>query len=76
MANSRSFLDNLANLQLVMTVALEHIQSSRDQFLKSGTAEQVRQADRLISRIRILAEDIEKEFNVLETLMAQQRRLM
>ncbi len=45
MATTRSFLDNLANLRLVLSVALEHIQANRDQFLKAGTAERHRRAN-------------------------------
>ncbi len=76
MAATRSFLDNLANLRLVLSVALEHIQANRDQFLKAGTAEQMREAQRLISKIQTLIEELDKEFTALETLLSQQRRLM
>jgi hypothetical protein len=76
MAATRSFLDNLANLRLVLSVALEHIQANRDQFVKSGTAEQMRQAQTLINKIQTLAEELNKEFTALENLVAQQRRLM
>jgi hypothetical protein len=76
MAATRSFLDNLANLRLVLSVALEHIQANRDQFLKTGSAEQVRQAQTLIGKIQTLAEELDKEFAALEHLAAQQRRLM
>jgi|GraSoi_2013_40cm_1033754.scaffolds.fasta_scaffold19993_5 hypothetical protein len=76
MATTRSFLDNLANLRLVLSVALEHIQANRDQFLKAGTAEQMREAQRLISKIQTLIEELDKEFTALETLLSQQRRLM
>jgi hypothetical protein len=76
MAATRSFLDNLANLRLVLSVALEHIQTNRDQFVKTGTAEQMRQAQAIIRKIQTLAEGLDKEFTALENLVAQQRRLM
>ncbi len=76
MAPTHSFVDNLANLRLVLSVALEHIQANRDQFLKTGTAEQMRQAQTLISKIQTLAEELQKEFTALETLVTQHRRLM
>jgi hypothetical protein len=76
MAAPRSFLDNLANLRIVMSVALEHIQATREQFLKTGSSEQIRQAQTLISKIQTLAEELQKEFKVLETLAAQHRRVM
>ena len=72
----RSFLDNLANLRLVLSVALEYFQANRDQFLKRTSGEQVRQLETLISKIRSLGEELEKEFNTLETSLSQQRRLM
>jgi hypothetical protein len=74
MADHQSFLDNLTNLRLVMSVALGHTQQNRDQFLKSGTSEQVRQAEISISKVRSLAEQLEKEFKVRETLAIQKRR--
>jgi len=74
MADPQSFLDNLKNFRLVMSVALEHTQENRDQFLKSATAEQLRQAEIAISKIRSLAELLEKEFQVLETAAIQKRR--
>jgi hypothetical protein len=73
MPGPHSFLDNLANLRLVVSVALEHIQVHRNEFLKTGTREEVRQAERLISNIRSLMEQLEKEFGALEI---QQRRPM
>jgi hypothetical protein len=76
MPDPQSFLDNLANLRLVMSVALEHIETNRDEFLKSATGQQVREAERSINNIRTLAEELENEFHVLETLVKQQRRLI
>src|ERR1700726_1263595 len=57
-----------------MCVALEHAQQNCDQFLKSATREQVRQAEISISKVRSLAEQLEKEFKVLETFAIQKRR--
>jgi hypothetical protein len=74
MADPQSFLDNLKNFRLVMSVALEHAQENRDQFLTSATAEQLRQAEIAISKVRSLAELLEKEFQVLETSAMQKRR--
>ena len=74
MADPESFLDNLKNLRLVMSVALEHTQQNRDHFLKSATREQVRQAEISISKVRSLAEQLEQEFKVLETFAIQKRQ--
>lgn len=76
MAAPRSFLDNLANLRIVMSVALEHVQATREQFLKTATSEQIRQVQTLISKIQTLAEELEKEFKSLEALATQHRRVM
>jgi electron transfer flavoprotein alpha subunit len=73
MAGPQNYIDNLENLRLVMSVALEHTQKNRDQFLKNSTGEQVRQAERLISKGRGLAEQLEKEFDALESLITKAR---
>jgi hypothetical protein len=41
MVDAQSFLDNLENVRLGISVALEHTQENRDQFVKNGTGEQV-----------------------------------
>ena len=56
-----------------MLVALEHTQKNRDQFMKNGTGEQVRQAERSISKVRSLAEQLERKFNVLKDLITKAR---
>jgi hypothetical protein len=76
MADSGSFLDNLANLGLVMSVALEHFQANRDEFAKSATGEQLRQAERFIRKIRNVEDELEKEFKLLESSPTEKRRLM
>ena len=76
MTAPRRFVDNLANLALVLSVALEHLQGNRDQFLKRTSREERRQAETLIGKIRNLSEELEKEFKYLESLLAQQQHLM
>ena len=71
MADGQSFLDNLKNLRLVLSVALEHIQTNRNQFAKDATGHQLRHFERSITQIRILAEQMEREFNTLEYLIAK-----
>ena len=73
MPGPHSFLDNLANLRLVVSVALEHIQVNRDVFLKTGTREELQQAESLITKIRNLAEQLEKEFSTLDLSGTQKR---
>jgi hypothetical protein len=65
MAGPQNFLDNLENLRLVMSVALEHIQKNRDRFVKDATGEEMRHAEGSMSKIRSLAEQLEEEFNAL-----------
>ena len=76
MTAPRSFVDNLANLRLVLSVALEYFQANCHQFLKSTSGEERRQAETLINKIRGLTEELEKEFKVLENSLTEQRRLM
>jgi hypothetical protein len=74
MPDPQNFLDNLTNLRLVMSVSLEYLQANRDEFLKTAAGQQVRQAEKSISSIRSLAEQLEQGFRALETSAMQQRR--
>jgi hypothetical protein len=76
MSAPRSFVDNLANLRLVLSVALEYFQVNSDHFLKSTSGEERRQAETLINKIRSLSEELEKEFKLLENSLTHQRPLM
>ena len=73
MADARSFLDNLKNLRLVMSVAVEHMQGNRDRFVKDATPSQVRQFEKSVGQIRTFADRIETEFNTLEYLIGKRR---
>jgi hypothetical protein len=73
LANSQNFLDNLENLRLVMSVALEHTHKNLGRFVESATGVEMRRADASISKIRSLAEQLEKEFNALEHAVAKVR---
>ena len=67
MTEPKSFLENLTNLRLVMSVALEHIQANLTPFVRDASTK-LRQCDTSISQIRTLAEHLEREFNTLEYL--------
>jgi hypothetical protein len=69
MADRKSFLNNLKNLHLVLSVALEHVQANRNQFVKDATTNQLRHFERSITQIRILAGQLEREFNTIEYLI-------
>jgi Fe-S cluster assembly scaffold protein SufB len=70
-ANPQNFLDNLKNLRIVMSVALEHTRDNLDEFTTNGTLYEVRQAERSVTKIRILAAQLEKEFDVLEISISE-----
>ena len=67
----QNFLDNLDNLRLVTSVALEHFQEHRDDFVKSATGAQVRRADKTICSIRVLSVQLEREFIILDYIMGE-----
>src|SRR5258708_31351510 len=69
MADAQNFLDNLKNLRMVMSVALEHAQENRNQFVKNATRRDVGQFERFVSDIRTLAEQVEREFRTLDDLI-------
>jgi hypothetical protein len=69
MPSSQNFIDNLENLRLVMSIALEHVLENRDQFVQSATGVQVRQVEKGICRLRVLTVQLEKEFTILEYLI-------
>jgi hypothetical protein len=71
MADPKSFVDNLKNLRLVMSVALEHMQENRNHFVKDATASQARQVEKSVGQIRTFADRIETEFNTLEYLIGK-----
>lgn len=71
MADFRSFLDNLKNLRLVTSVALEHVEQNRNQFVKEATGSQFREFERYVSQIRTLAKQLEKEFDTIEYLLTK-----
>lgn len=66
----QNFLDNLEHLRVVTSVALEHVQDNRDEFVESATGIQVRQAEKSICQIRVLVVQLEKEFTILQYLVA------
>jgi hypothetical protein len=67
----QNFLDNLENLRLVTSIALEYVQHNRDQFAKTATGVQVRQAEKAICQVRMLTAQLEREFTILEYLIGE-----
>ena len=71
MGDSRNFLDNLKNLRVVTSVALEHLQENGSQFAKKATGSQLREFERYVSQIRTLAKQLEKEIDTIEYLASK-----
>lgn len=71
MLGSQSFLDNLENLRVVSSVALEHVQDHRDTFAKSATGIHARRAEKLIHQLRVVIGQLDREFTILEYLLAE-----
>jgi len=71
MSYVQNFLDKLENLRLATSIVLEHVQDNRDQFANSATGVQVRQAEKSISQVRVLVVQLEREFVILEYLIAE-----
>src|SRR5258706_2364425 len=67
MPTPQNFLDNVENLRIVMSIALEHVQDNRDQFAKSATGVQVRQVEKAIHKIRVLVTQLEKDLSFWST---------
>jgi hypothetical protein len=75
MADLQNYIDNLKNLRVVMAVGLEHIQQNRDAFIAESNNEQLLAFGRLVSQIRNIAAQMEREFNTTEYLFAKRRDL-
>lgn len=73
MTSPQGFLDNLENLRLTTGVALEYIQNHLGEFARNASSNDMRQAERLISKIRTLSEQLEREFLALERLLTKAR---
>ena len=73
MVGPQNFLDNLENLRLTTGVALEYVQEHARDFAKGAGSQDTREAERLISKIRMLSEQLEREFAALEKLLMRAR---
>lgn len=66
MLSLQSFVDNLENLELVMSVALEHLLENRDAFLENSTRSHTRKVEMPMRKIRRHIEMLVREFDNLE----------
>ena len=71
MSGPLNFIDSLKHLRIVTAVTLEHVQDNRNQFVKSATGLQVRHAEKAIAQVRVLTVQLEREFTILEYLIAE-----
>lgn len=71
MAGPQSFLDNLANLCIVMAVAVEHVQANRDEFIEKASERHVQQFRQSVSHIRTLADQLEQDFKHIESKIGE-----
>lgn len=73
MATSKNVLDNLKNLRLVMSVALEHVRENHNQFMHDATRREVEEFEMSVGQIRWLAEQLDLELVTLECELAKRR---
>lgn len=64
-----SFLSKLANLDQALSITLRCAQEGRGEFLSAG-GDYLRRFEQSFLRIRVVAQQLEKEFNLLEYLLA------
>lgn len=70
MTTPRNFLDNLKNLRVVMSVALEHVRENHNKFVNDVSQNQMPEFELSINQIRMLAEQLQMELSTLEHLIA------
>lgn len=73
MPDSLNFLDNLENLRLVLSVALEHFQHNRNVFVRSAQPGETRRAEASMAKSRTLIEQLLGEFAALESQLTKAR---
>ena len=71
MPDPQNFLDNLENLRLVMSVAVEHFQRNRQAFAQVAKPAERHDAETLMAKVRTLAEQLQEEFGALQALLAK-----
>lgn len=64
-----SFLSHLANLDQALSITLRCVQEGRGQFLSAG-GDYLCRLEQSFLRIRVVTQQLEKEFNLLEYLLA------
>jgi len=66
MSGTQRFLDNLEYLRTVVSVAVDHVETKREEFAKNANADEVLRVEQTISGIRSRVEVLEKELHALE----------
>ena len=69
------FLDGLENLGQALAVMLEHAQSARQDFLSNSNPDLLHRFDQAVTQVRVRSEQLERQLNALEYLVAKSRLL-
>ena len=67
----QSFLDGLGTLGVLLSLALEQVQDGRDEFVSNANGKQFGEFERSVSEVRFCSEQLEREFNRIEYLLAK-----
>ena len=73
MSDPQNFLDNLENLRLVMSVALEYFLQNRNAFVQNATPADTRRSEASMAKTRTVTEQLLSEFAALEAQLARAR---
>jgi len=66
-----TLVENLDDLAFALSAALSRVRANRDDFVTNASATQMRQFERCVTQVRTFAEQLEREFNYLEYLVAK-----
>ena len=67
----QSFLDSLGALGALLSVALEQVQDARDEFVLNANEKQFGAFERSVTEVRFSSEQLERQFNRIEYLVAK-----
>jgi hypothetical protein len=73
MADVKAFLDNLEKLARLLLVVLHDAQETPPRLLAQSNHNQMQQFEKAITQVRMCSEQLERQFNRVEYLVATQR---
>ena len=71
--DSKVFLDGLENLVEALLVVLDHVNRTQQAFLANPNRDHINGFERSVTQIRMFSEQLERQFNRLEYLLASRR---